>query len=91
MTKIEDYEDLIKIASNPDTMPEALATILKNLKADAEEYASLDEANRELNGRIKTLQDTNTKLLLSQVRTKQEEPEEEEKKALSIEEFSHNL
>lgn len=91
MTKIEDYEALIKTASNPDTMPDALATILKSVKEDAEEYDSLNKANEELNERIKTLQDTNTKLLLNQLGTKQEEKKEEEKKELTIEEFSHNL
>lgn len=91
MTKLNEYEELIKSASNPDTMPDALATILKNIKEDAEEYESLNKANEELNNRVKTLQDTNTKLFLNQLGTKQEEKKEEEKKELSIEEFSHNL
>lgn len=91
MTSLNIYEDLIKKASDPDTMPDALASILQNVKTDMEEYISLQDVNKELNDRVKTLQNTNTKLLLSQLGKKEEEEREEKPKELTIEEFSHNL
>lgn len=89
--KIEDYEKLIKDASNPDTMPGALDEIIKNIRADIETYNSLAEASKELNRRIETLQETNTKLLLNQLGAKPEEKKEEEKKEMSMADFSHEL
>lgn len=63
--KYEDYEkSLSEVVKNPDQAAIAVQDILKNLKADSETFAALEASVSEKDGRIRDLQDVNTKLFL---------------------------
>lgn len=63
--KYEDYEKaLSNVVKNPDQAAIAVQDILKNLKADSETFAALEASVSEKDGRIRDLQDVNTKLFL---------------------------
>lgn len=65
--KYEDYEaKLTELVKNPDSAAVAVQDILKDLKADSETFASLEADIAVKDGRIRDLQDTNTKLFLRQ-------------------------
>ena len=73
--KYEEYEVLGKgIIANPDTAPVAINGLLGEIKKDLESLDSLTAALADSEKRIRDLQDTNTKLFLSQT-GKEEDPE----------------
>ena len=75
--KYEEYETLGKgIIANPDTAPIAINGLLSEIKKDLDSLDSLSAALEDSEKRIRDLQDTNTKLFLSQ--TAKAEPEEEQ-------------
>lgn len=88
---IRKYEELIKLAANPDKAPEALTSIIETIKSDAATFDALSKSNKELDGRIRDLQDTNTKLLLSQLGNKEETKEEEPPKVKTLGEIATEL
>lgn len=76
--KYEDYEaKLTELVKNPDSAALAVQDILKDLKADSETFASLEADIAAKDGRIRDLQDTNTKLFLRQTGGSDSQDEEE--------------
>lgn len=76
--KYEDYEaKLTELVKNPDSAAVAVQDILKDLKADSETFASLEADIAAKDGRIRDLQDTNTKLFLRQTGGSDSQDEEE--------------
>ena len=76
--KYEDYEaKLTDLVKNPDSAAVAVQDILKDLKADSETFASLEADIAVKDGRIRDLQDTNTKLFLRQTGGSDSQDEEE--------------
>jgi hypothetical protein len=75
--KYEEYETLGKgIIANPDTAPIAINGLLSEIKKDLASLDSLSAALEDSEKRIRDLQDTNTKLFLSQ--TAKSGPDEEQ-------------
>lgn len=61
----EDYENrLTAILQKPDDAPLAVQALLKEIKADTDSLTSLKAVNEEQETRIRSLQDTNAKLVL---------------------------
>lgn len=77
-------DELMRLASNPDTAPEALSELRTLYETQVSTIEGLNNQVSELNSRISTLQDTNMKLFLrttSSVQSDEHEetPEEHEK------------
>lgn len=61
----EEYETKLNaIVKDPDSAPIAVQEILKELKTDSDTLASVTADNTAKDERIRSLQDTNTKLFL---------------------------
>ena len=76
--KYEDYEaKLTELVKNRDSAEIVVQDILKDLKADSETFASLEADIAVKDGRIRDLQDTNTKLFLRQTGGSESQNEEE--------------
>ena len=83
--KYEDYEkSLSEVVKNPDQAAIAVQDILKNLKADSETFAALEASVSEKDGRIRDLQDVNTKLFLRCTGGEDNTADDEEKTADEI-------
>lgn len=65
--KYEDYETrLNSVVSNPDTAPVTIQEVLAEIKTDLTSLESANTGIAERDERIKSLQDTNIKLFMSQ-------------------------
>lgn len=78
--KFEEYkEQILNLLKDPDTALTKVDDVLNNLQKDSEVFASLETANKQLEERVRTLQDTNMQLFLRASSDVKEEPEEKEK------------
>lgn len=79
--KYEEYEAAInKMISEPETAPVGAQAILTALKEDSAALESAQAGIAERDEKIRTLQDTNVKLFMSQAGpAPDDEPEEKEK------------
>lgn len=88
MTYDEASASLTKIVSSPDSAQAELPAFLESLKTDYENFHTAAEKVAAQEERIRTLQDTNTRLFLMQTGTsKQEEPKEEPTGAAAVDAF----
>lgn len=78
MTYEEYKKGIDGLITNPDEAPVNIIDILKNLESDLTVLESLKADNEALNGKVKTLQETNIKLYMSQGGTPTEESTQEE-------------
>ena len=75
--KYDEYLELSKGLSNPDTMADVLVTFLDNLKGDLTVKESLEATNAQLTEQNNMLRDTNTKLALRVTGVPETPPEPE--------------
>lgn len=94
----EEYKKLIdELITNPDTAPANVQNILNQLQTDLTTLDSLKAENTGLNEKVKTLQDTNIKLYMSQGsapvvnENENKEKTEEEVNAENVEAFFNEL
>ena len=74
-----DYLELInKSIKSPEEAPSIMKELISIVEKDFNEYESLKSSIEESNNKIRSLQDTNMKLFLSQTNQKEQEIEEKE-------------
>ena len=74
-----DYLELInKSIKSPEEAPSLMKELISIVEKDFNEYESLKSSIEESNNKIRSLQDTNMKLFLSQTNQKEEEQEDKE-------------
>lgn len=73
----EEYEKILNdVVANPDTAPAQVQAVKDALKTDIDTLAALTASDAEKDARIKSLQETNIKLFLSQGGKPENETEE---------------
>lgn len=85
--KTDIMDALLKSASDPNTAPEALASLRDAIIADNDTLVANEATISKLNGDIATLRDTNQRLFLRV--SSIEEPDEEKEETL--EEFNERM
>lgn len=74
-----DYLELInKSIKSPEEAPSIMKELISIVEKDFNEYESLKSSIEDSNNKIRSLQDTNMKLFLSQTSQKEEEQEDKE-------------
>ena len=74
-----DYLELInKSIKSPEEAPSLMKELISIVEKDCAEYETIKECVEDSNNKIRSLQDTNMKLFLSQTNQKEEEQEDKE-------------
>ena len=74
-----DYLELInKSIKSPEEAPSLMKELISIVEKDYAEYETIKKCVEDSNNKIRSLQDTNMKLFLSQTTQKEEEQEEKE-------------
>ena len=88
--KIDDYKNLVtEIVTKPDEAAEKGQQILEMLQNDSDSFESLETKVKEQDEKIRSLQDTNTKLFLS--RTGQKKDDDDDEPELTIHDYARML
>ena len=78
MEKNKYLELINKSIKSPEEAPAIMKELISIVEKDCDEYESIKKHVEDSNNKIRSLQDTNMKLFLSQTNQKEEEQEEKE-------------
>ncbi len=78
MEKNKYLELISKSIKSPEEAPTIMKELISIVEKDCDEYESIKKYVEDSNNKIRSLQDTNMKLFLSQTSQKEEEQEDKE-------------